>query len=638
MIQNTKVQHLDIEDLIFDYAEKNPNTIVDENIALSYIKSLNLNINNFIFNLKNDKPEISEKIIIQKLKQKFMTFMRMCDRQHKTQFKKSILMYYYRKCIENNIIEENPYLEIMLLKNPSRDISGINQITLLTSPTPDGQNFSCKHDCYYCPNEPAHEGNNNTPQPRSYLFSEPAVQRANRNMFNPIFQTFDRLNTLIMCGHKCDKLEFIIEGGTFTEYPKPYLKDFFRDFIYACNIYQDFLKDKTNIRDKYELSKEIELNKTARCKIIGICIETRPDSILEKDEDNIPWIQTLLEWGVTRIQLGVQHIDNRILKRINRGHNFQTAIKAIQVCKDNCFKIDIHIMPDLPGSSPQMDMEMFDIIYTTSLVQPDQMKIYPCAVVPWTILEKWYQSKNYIPYGNDKEKIQKVLTYAMEKCPSHIRIPRMVRDIPHQYISGGLKCGNMRQVIETNKDYKGNDIRYREIGRHPEYEIDDSELCIKKYIGSGGIDYFISVESKDKKALFAFCRLRIVDHKRINPCEIMFSNTLKNKGLIRELHVYGSLVGVINKKQNMQSVQHYGLGRKLLKTAEYISLYYHFKSGTAVISGIGVRGYYEKFGYELENNYMVKDFYKSFKIKVFLIDFVFIVTLVYYLYFRVKLE
>ena len=598
------VPNHDIEDIMKKYNPNHNESLENEEVAMKYLCSLNSKVIKLVNELK-EKNE-NDRMILNKLKNNFVKFITQVNRVHKNQFKKTILLYYYRKFLENGKIEENKYLEIMLMKSPSRDISGINQITILTSPHPGDQDFSCKHDCFYCPNEPAHEGNNWTAQPRSYLYSEPAVQRANRNKFDAFSQTIDRMSSLLMCGHKCDKLEFILEGGTFTEYPKPYLKKYFRDFIYACNVFYDTLKTNKNLREPLTLEEEILINETAHCKIIGICIETRPDAILENDEDNIPWLDTLLCWGVTRLQLGMQHIDNFILKKINRGHSVEKAIKAIEICKNNCFKIDIHIMPDLPHSSPEKDKNMFDQLYNTSLYQPDQMKIYPCEVVPWTKIKTWYENGTYKPYGNDKAKIQEVLQYAMVKCPPWVRIPRVVRDIPHQYISGGLKCGNMRQNIENDFNFKGADIRFREIGRHPSYGLEDACLVIRKYDASNGIDYFISMESTDKKALFGFCRLRIPSSNYEN--QIAYPETLKNRGLIRELHVYGSLVGVLNNKSNANSMQHSGIGRRLIKTAEDISYYNHYKGGTVVISGIGVRNYYRKLGYFYENNYMVKTF------------------------------
>lgn len=594
---------------------KNTNDIndIEDIIKTEPGKYMNINFTDLFTNLidyvkkkENDyyhkNKDYTYQNLIALMKNDFQKEIRNQQRIYKVQLKKTVLLYNYRKLIELNKIEENELLILLLMKKPSNNISGINQITILTSPTPDGQDFSCKHDCYYCPNEPAHEGNNWTPQPRSYLTLEPAVQRANRNGFDPYLQTKNRLDSLLVCGHKCDKLEFIIEGGTFTEYPKKYLKWFFQRFIYCVNTYFDNeLK-----REMKTLEEEIIINETGKCKIIGICIETRPDAVLENDSDGIPWVTTLLCWGVTRIQLGLQHIDNKILRKINRGHSVEKAIKAIEILKNNCFKIDIHIMPDLPYSSQEKDMLMFDELFSSQKYQPDQMKIYPCEVVPWTKIKEWYEEGKYKPYGTNKKDMEKVLTHAMQNCPPWIRLPRVIRDIPDNYISAGVKCGNMRQVINDKlkmNDTISKDIRYREIGRHPEYSINDAVLFIRKYDASNGIEYFISYETKDEKAIFGFIRLRIIDN--INKSNISYKNTLDNMGLIRELHVYGNVETLRNNTNN--STQHVGFGRKLLKTAEILSLV-NGKKGVVVISGIGVRKYYKKFNYYYENNYMIKIF------------------------------
>lgn len=629
----------DIEDLMKN-VKFNQNYHVqadyNEEIAIKIIHSLDWEVRGKVKNLiqRDVKYRRNPRLVLDVLKKGFSSLLTSMYRKHRCQFKKTNLLDKYKKMILSNEIKDNKYLNILLMKSPSRDISGINQITLLTSPRPHGQNFSCKHDCFYCPNEPAHEANGFKPQPRSYLFQEPAVLRANNNDFDAFLQTIDRLRSLMMCGHKCDKLEFILEGGTFTEYPKSYLIEFFRDFIYACNVFYDVVKIKDEDlmnqipREKCSLEEEILINKNAKCKIIGICIETRPDSILQNDEEGIPWIKTLLMWGVTRIQLGMQHIDNTILKKINRGHTVEQAEKAIQICKDNCFKIDIHIMPDLPLSNPEKDKKMFDVLYESPKYQPDQMKIYPCETVPWTKIKKWYEEGIYKPYGSNKQVIQDVLNYAMEKCPPWIRLPRVVRDIPHDYIQGGLKCGNIRQNIEQEGSFKGQDIRVREIGRHPEYTITDAHNFIRTYEASSGTEYFISVESYDRKALFGFCRLRIPSMEKQH---IMYPQTLTNCGLIRELHVYGSLVGVILNESNDNSVQHNGIGRRLLQMAEYIALIKHNKTGIVVISGIGVRGYYEKRGYKLQDNYMVKSFMSMRYIFDIINNLIFFMVVVYIL-------
>jgi ELP3 family radical SAM enzyme/protein acetyltransferase len=397
------------------------------------------------------------------------------------------------------------------------------------------------------------------------------------------------------------------------------------------------------------LQQEISLNKNADCKIVGICIETRPDSILENDEDGIPWLKTLLLWGVTRIQIGVQHIDNYILKKINRGHSIEDVIKAIEIMKNNCFKVDIHLMPDLPYSSPEKDKNMFNVVFKSDKIQADQLKIYPCEVVPWTKIKKWYEEGTYKPYGENKQLIKEVLQYGMNLCKPWNRICRMVRDIPDTYIEGGMKCGNMRQELISkfnDENLYSGDIRFREIGRHPKYKFEDAVLKIRNYKASNGNEYFISYETKDEKAIYGFIRLRIPFSKRITnvtdennmkysdfKVPLMFPETLKKSGLIRELHVYGGLHKV-NSKKNVSSFQHKGLGTKLLHQAEEICLKNKIYK-ISIISGIGVRKYYEKKGYHLENTFMVKNlqnkFYESEK---FILSSIFIIlfsTLITYL-------
>jgi ELP3 family radical SAM enzyme/protein acetyltransferase len=615
----------DIEDIL---RETNQTIDFDETTMINLLEHLKVWLEQCSekYNDKNDNElfAILKNVIVKEI-QKFC-------RPYKIQVKKTVLLYYYNKFVAQNKFEENDFLRLLLMKKPSNDISGINQITILTSAHPDGQSFSCKHDCFYCPNEPAHEGNGWVDQPRSYLFQEPAVLRANRNNFDPFLQTKNRLDALLVCGHKCDKLEFIIEGGTFTEYPKKYLERFFTSFIYCVNTYFDQEK-----RDMLDLQSEIRLNKLAKARIIGICIETRPDAILEKDDDGIPWIKNLLMWGVTRIQLGVQHTDNFILKKINRGHTIEKVMEAIEICKNNCFKIDIHLMPDLPYSSPEKDISMIDDIYKTSNFQPDQIKIYPCEVVPWTKIKKWYEEGKYKPYGENKELIKKVLHYAMTTCPPWIRLPRVVRDIPDEYINGGMKCGNMRQILNeniTNSHDYSMDLRFREIGRHPEYTMKDARLNIRKYEASNGTEYFISYETYDNRAIYGFLRLRINNNSTSNN-NVMYNESIMNSALIRELHVYGSVQRVFYKNRNKQinNTQHNGIGKRLLKTAEMISCM-HMKQGVVVISGIGVRNYYEKNNYTYENNYMKK--YLSLKNYIFaIIYYLWIVLFTKYNYTKV---
>lgn len=475
-----------------------------------------------------------------------------------------------------------------------KDESGVLAFAVFTSSNPTDpttgvtQAFSCKHDCYYCPNEPG--------QPRSYIHDEPGVLRANRNEFDPIRQMNDRLVSYVEWGQTGLKLEIKILGGTFTEYPVMYLETFIRNVVYAANTFFDTIK-----RDAFSIEKEITLNATADIRIVGLSCETRPDTLIAEDGDD--WIRRFRKWGITRIQMGVQHTNNMILKKINRGHTVEASILALRKLKNAGFKVDIHLMPDLPNATPDIDTLMLKIVYNTDYLQADGLKIYPTAVTPWTTIQKWHDSGKYKPYAqSDPEGFLKMMTYSMLGAKPWMRLDRVIRDIPGQHIQGGNKVTNLRQILNQRITRSGQqimEIRYRECGRRHNnmYKIEDADYVIRKYDASGGIEYFISLESKDRKCIFGFIRLRISRND-------VFA-VLHNMGKVRELHVYGNVtrVGVHN-----NNIQHSGVGKTLLKMAEKIS-YKHNCDGIAVISGMGVTKYYEKRGYYMKDTFMIKRFY-----------------------------
>lgn len=571
---------MDVEDLFFDdktYVQK-----VKDNEAL--YKKMIFDIVDWVeYHRTHDDFDYQKEF--HKLYQKLVS-------TYKIYCKKNVLIFTYRKLLAQKVLENDPLMWSLLQKRPARNLSGVTIITVLTSPYPNGQEFSCKHNCYYCPNEPD--------QPRSYLKKEPAVARANRNNFDAILQMEDRIHSLLVNGHEIDKLEIIIEGGTYTEYPPEYLEKFHRDLIYSANTYFDSEK-----RQPYTIYEEIKINATARVRIIGICIETRPDTLI--DEHGTTWLTRFRDWGVTRVQLGVQHTDNTILKRVNRGHTIEDAEKAIQYLKDNCFKVDIHLMPDLPFSSPELDKQMVDYVFKTTNLQPDQIKIYPCEVTPWTVIKDWHDQGTWTPYAQTNERaLLDVVKYAMESCPPWIRLPRVIRDIPLSYIEGGNMYPNLRQMLTDELAKEGsysNDIRARECGRNTKYKVEKATYICRNFDTFGGKEYFISLESEDRRAIFGFTRLRILYKNPVYQKQEF--NELKNKGLIRELHVYGNVVPVGHTKKN--DSQHKGIGKKLIQLAENIAKK-NGCNGTAVISGIGVTKYYEKLGYNEEGSFMIKHF------------------------------
>lgn len=612
----------DIEDFIStknrlgsdDYNNFNP-----DDWDIPTCKKLFISLLNWIQN-KGDAINIGNNNILNK---EFQVLLNRELRNHKLigNIRKSILLNILNKILKpcdfpEKLKEYLPLLRLLLRKKPGRNLSGITSITVITAPFPDGQKFSCKHNCYYCPNEPAHEGNGWQAQPRSYLFNEPAVLRANQHKFYAIGQMLNRLDTYYSNGHVPDKLEIIVEGGTFTEYPVDYLQRYHRDLFYSANIYFDLrgafpeydnigesgldFANLEKLRQPGTIQDEIRINKTARVHIIGICIETRPDAL---DDD---WLLRFRRWGVTRVQLGAQHVDNEILKKVNRGHTVEQLLWAMQYLMDNCFKIDIHIMPDLPGATPEIDRAMFDYVY--SIICPDQMKVYPCQTIPWTVIEKWYKAGTYVPYfDKDPNLLIDVVRYSMQTCPNWLRMPRVIRDIPcSTYVQGGNNIGNMRQVVDNLLEGDGlysREIRSREIGRHSEYYEKPAQYSTTYYYANGGHNYFIEYESYDRKAIFGFIRLRFVEVEK----NMTRFDVLKDRGLIRELHVYGDTTAVDT--YDKRGCQHTGIGKGLLRHAE-IATMEHGLYGIVVISGEGVKGYYEKRGYREVDTFMVKDFYR----------------------------
>lgn len=314
-----------------------------------------------------------------------------------------------------------------------RSNSGVLVVTIITHP----HKFSCKYDCHYCPNEPN--------QPRSYLSTEPAILRANQNNFDVICQFFNRTTTLVNNGHVADKIEVLVLGGTWSCYDIAYQEEFIRDVYYAANIYP-VLKDR---RKKLTLKEEQEINEKSNCRIIGLTLETRPDQI-NKDE-----LLRLRYYGCTRVQLGIQHIDDVILKKVNRQCTLKDCIRAIYLLKENGFKVDIHLMPDLPYSDVYKDIHMFKYVLSSTDLQADQWKIYPCEITPFTKIEKWYNNNEYKPYfETNKNLLISVILLVKKSIHPWIRLNRVIRDIPNPSIIAGNNITNMRQLIANEMNIR----------------------------------------------------------------------------------------------------------------------------------------------------------------------------------------
>ncbi len=475
------------------------------------------------------------------------------------------LIQVYHKLVKNKTIQKNPLLEQILRKRKIRSLSGVVVVSVLTKPYP------CPEKCIYCPEEKG--------LPKSYLSGEPAVERAKRNKFNPYLQVKDRIKSLEIQGHPTDKIELRIIGASFSNYPKKYQEWFVKECFRAAN---DFSK-KTKI--KLNLEKEQKKNEKAKHRIVGISVETRPDLIDKKE------ILYLRKLGVTLVELGVQTIYDEILKFCQRGHTLEKTIQATEFLKNAGFKIMYQIMPNLPGSDLKKDFLMAKEIFANPDFKPDWLKIYPCLVCKNTKLYQLWKQGEYQPH-TDKELIE-LLIKIKEILPYWVRMARLFRDIPAEKIEAGSKISNIRQVIQKKMAQRGKTchcIRCREIRERydPQEKV---HLFRQDYNASQGREIFLSYENKQRTKLYSMLRLRIQKEKGLYPA------------MIRELHTFGQMAAVAQKSL---SPQHKGLGKKLMKEAERITQKEFKVKKIAVISGVGVRGYYRKLGYGLKNTYMIK--------------------------------
>lgn len=585
----------------------------------------------------------------------------------------SLMTVYKMGRIRNHYSKPKPELESILKVQNVRENSGVIVFTIFTSAYPswtktnsDGTKeiiydydktkstnrgeFSCKYNCSFCPKDPG--------MPKSYIATEPGVARAVQNDFDAMKQIFDRGLQILQQGHPVDKIEVLILGGTFSSYSTEYLTEFVRDIYWSFNVFMDWIfYDSFNanlltdfvefkgkkLRGKKSLEEEIVINETAPCRVIGLTPETRPDQI------NYSTIKFFRKIGATRIQLGVQHINDEILRYNNRGCYNKDTIRAIKMLKDNGLKVDIHIMLDMPHPDTisqlqmiEIDKSMLETINTDPNYKVDQIKIYPCVVTPHTTIKTWYDQGLYKPYGetikidpvkwkkmSKQEKLQhrisnplykNILDYYTKIHPS-IRVNRIIRDIPTNEICGGTTDSGMRSEIDRDMEsigLKTGDIRYREAGsykynnKHNNKLNQEPVLKELKFESSGGTEYFLSFETNDPKPmLFSFLRLRLSDNSgKTNTGKIIFPE-LVDCALIRELHTYGKVQPC---KQNLSyyknnnilfddnenKVQHKGYGKKLLAKAEEIALSKGYKK-IAVIAGVGVREYYRAQGYTIDS-------------------------------------
>lgn len=491
-------------------------------------------------------------------------------------FLKSQLLSSYRsflleKVIKHSPIKEKEMLEALKMKR-TRTLSGVTPVTVLTKP------FPCPGRCIYCPDD--------LKMPKSYLSTEPGAQRALSNKFDPYLQVFNRLVAYNKIGHPTDKIELIVLGGTWSYYPKNYQIWFIKKCFDALNDFNPTLSgyiDKIANQRKCtwkDLNIAQKKNESTKSRCVGLVLETRPDFV------NILEIRNLRKFGATKIQVGVQSLDSTVLKVNKRGHGIRETENAFKLLRQAGFKIHVHWMPNLLGSTPKSDIKDYQKLFHDKRFKPDEIKIYPCSLLKDTGLVPYYKKKIWKPYT--KRQLMYVLKKCMVLTPRWCRITRMVRDISSADIIAGNKKSNIRQDVELELVKSGakiSEIRYREV-RGVKVNLPELDLKVTKYETSVSKEFFLEyVTDKDKIVGFLRLSLPITE----NPIR-----ELKSSAIIREVHVYGQSLSIGNNEVGKS--QHIGIGTKLIEKAKEIAIQHGFNK-MSVISSIGTKSYYKKLGF-----------------------------------------
>lgn len=451
-----------------------------------------------------------------------------------------------------------------------RSISGVNVIGVMSSPR------GCPHGrCVFCPMEKGF--------PMSYTHGEPAAMRGIQFDYDPYKQITSRLNQLKAIGHDPSKVELVIQGGTFLASPCEYQET----FVKRCF-------DALNKLSSPTLEHAKKLAEHSEIRNVGLTVETKPDWCKEQHVDQ------MLRFGATRVEIGVQLIDDEVYKLTNRGHDVADVVDSFRISKDAGLKVVAHMMPGLPGANMKKDLDSFKLLFEDARFCPDMLKIYPCLVMEGTELYEWWKSGNYTPY--DTEQAVELIAEVKKHVPPWVRIMRVHREFPVQLIVAGVKKGNLRELALTKLKAEGKRcqcIRCREV-RHralTKSSIDTLKIVRREYRASNGTEIFISKENEHQDILIGYLRLRLPSIQAHRP------EVGNMTSIIRELHIYGPEVPI--GKKNSDAWQHRGIGQELLAEAEKISKERGARK-ILVMSAIGTRAYYAKSGYTLHGPYMSK--------------------------------
>ncbi|XP_060908586.1 elongator complex protein 3 isoform X2 [Labrus mixtus] len=473
-----------------------------------------------------------------------------------------------------------------LKAKPIRTASGIAVVAVMCKPHRCPHiSFTATSACNYCPGGPDSDFEYST---QSYTGYEPTSMRAIRARYDPYLQTRHRAEQLKQLGHSVDKVEFIVMGGTFMALSEEYRDYFIRN-----------LHDALSGHTSNNVAEAVRYSERSNTKCVGITIETRPDYCLKRH------LSDMLGYGCTRLEIGVQSVYEDVARDTNRGHTVRAVCESFHLSKDAGFKVVAHMMPDLPNVGMERDVEQFIEFFENPAFRPDGLKLYPTLVIRGTGLYELWKTGRYKSYTPSA--LVDLVARILALVPPWTRVYRVQRDIPMPLVSSGVEHGNLRELALARMKDMGTecrDVRTREVGIqeiHHKVRPYQVELVRRDYVANGGWETFLSYEDPEQDILIGLLRLRRCSPQSFRP-------ELKGDvSIVRELHVYGSVVPVSSRDPS--KFQHQGFGMMLMEEAERISREEHGSSKLAVISGVGTRNYYRKMGYELEGPYMVKDLY-----------------------------
>ena len=498
---------------------------------------------------------------------RFMSVLRRHPRPDGGLYRKSELVAAYRWLVAEGLRDPDARLLDRIRMKPVRTLSGVTPVTVLTKPWP------CPGKCIFCPTD--------VRMPKSYLHDEPGAMRAEQHGFDPFEQVASRIQAFEANGHTAEKIELLVLGGTWSAYPRDYQEH----FLQRCF-------DAMNGGESASLGEAQDANENSPRRNVGLVLETRPDHI---DPAEILWMRQL---GCTKVQMGAQSLDDRILKMNRRGHTVRQMREAMNLLRQAGFKLVLHWMPNLHGATVESDLEDFRRLFSDPALCPDELKIYSTQLLPNAELYEVWKRGEYHPY-DDAELLDLVLA-CKEMVPRYCRINRVYRDIPGNNVVDGCRLTNMRQMIQDRMKAEGRTcacIRCREI-RRDALESDELVENDLVYETATATEHFLSFDSPDDQ-LAGYLRLSLPD----DPGAGLDIPALDGAALVREVHVYGRAQDL--GARDHDRTQHRGLGTRLMKRAEALAAAAGFERMT-VIASIGTREWYAARGYHLADTYMTR--------------------------------